>query len=484
MKYPHIKLFNLCCGKYFLDIGKNQIYKINDSNYKDIQYLSKYGYEAYYKTHNNKKITAWLKNGYLSDKKPSIINHPYTYVVEDFLTTQTSNLLLQVTQTCNLRCAYCPYSGNGTLNRKHEIKKMSKDTALKSVDFLIKNSLYTDSLYIGFYGGEPLIEYDLIKSVVEYSKRLSQGKTIHYSITTNATLMSNELIDFLIENDFSVLVSLDGPEHIHDKNRRFVHSGSGSYKIVYKNLSFILKNYPNFVNNIGINAVWDLEENYDEVVDFFNNDEVLKNYKYSIMPVDSTIIDKQFSMSYKNYYEIDLKRLFDLIDYLIEDLSESNNYIDNRIETFDSIESALIPRVEMPFETHHAGVCFPGINRLFVDVDGNFWPCEKVSENSQVSTIGDINKGYNYEKIKELLNLGKLTEKECKECWCNPFCTSCIRCCDAFSTLSREKKLYECKIIQKTVMNNLTEYIIFQEVERNIKEAYNECRTNNRPLSN
>lgn len=484
MSYPHVKLFNLCCGKYCYDVGKNQIYKINNEDYKEIQYLCKYGYEAYFNTYDNAKIKNWIKNGFLNDKRPSVIRHPYTYVIKDFLTTQTNNLLLQVTQTCNLRCAYCPYSGSGNLDRKHSAKIMSIQTAIKAVDFLLKNSKYTDALYIGFYGGEPLLEEDLIKSVVEYSKKEANGKPIYYSVTTNATLMSEELVKFFVKNNFSIVISLDGPEHIHNKNRKFAYNGAGSYKTVYRTLTYILTNYPEFVENVGINAVWDLEEDYDVVSNFFASDNVLKHYKYSIIPVDNTITDTQFSMFYKNYYEKDMDRFLVLMDQLIDDINETNEDSDNRVETFDAIKNALIPRVEMPTETHHAGVCFPGINRLFVDVEGKFWPCEKISEISKISTIGNVEDGYHYGKIETLLNLGKLTEDECKACWCSSFCTCCLSCCDALSNLSKEKKLYECEKIKKNTLYNLTEFIIYQEVKRSMKGAGNhECSTYDISLS-
>ena len=101
---------------------------------------------------------------------------------------------------------------------------------------------------------------------------------------------------------------------------------------------------------------------------------------------------------------------------------------------------------------HPSGPCIPGQLRLFVTTDGNFFPCEKVSENSQVMKIGNVNEGFDYEKVKKILNVGKLTENECKECFAFRNCSLCSMVADTGKSeedeLSRNLKLESCARIR------------------------------------
>lgn len=98
------------------------------------------------------------------------IKHPQTDRLETILSHRLQGIVLQLTQSCNLRCSYCAYSGK-YYNRNHNPGKvMSTHTAELAVDFLMKNSDQLDGVNIGFYGGEPLLEIDLIKHIVNYIK--------------------------------------------------------------------------------------------------------------------------------------------------------------------------------------------------------------------------------------------------------------------------------------------------------------------------
>ena len=91
-------------------------------------------------------------------------------------------------------------------------------------------------------------------------------------------------------------------------------------------------------------------------------------------------------------------------------------------------------------------MCIPGRDKLYVTVNGDFYPCEKINENNKYIKIGNLTEGFNETKIKELISLPKITEHECKKCWAFRFCEICIAHCEDFTCgLSREAKLQECK---------------------------------------
>lgn len=152
-----------------------------------------------------------------------------------------SNLALFVTQSCNLRCVYC-YGDGGGYGGSGD---MSPEVAMKAIDWLIEQSGKVKSLNIAFFGGEPLMNFPLMKQIVEYaSKRGTEtDKKFTYSITTNATLLDEEKIAFLKENKVSVLISFDGSEEIQNKQRPFA-DGSPSYKSTIPKIKKLLENFP------------------------------------------------------------------------------------------------------------------------------------------------------------------------------------------------------------------------------------------------
>lgn len=105
----------------------------------------------------------------------------------------------------------------------------------------------------------------------------------------------------------------------------------------------------------------------------------------------------------------------------------------------------------------------PGVNRLFMDVDGTFYPCERVSEQSEIMKIGHVDKGVEVEKAQYLLNIGTLTEQECINCFAFNFCTACCSHCDGNKELSRDKKLEYCETTKKAVLQDLQMIALLDE---------------------
>lgn len=142
-----------------------------------------------------------------------------------------NGLTLMIIQECNLRCTYCYGEGGEYQDRG----KMSLETAKKSIDFLIGNSKNKE-LLICFLGGEPLMNFPLIKDVVAYCNKYENDKPIHfkYTITTNGTIWNDEIEKFLREKHFTVQISVDGNKDVHNCNR-FYANGLGSFDVMEKN---------------------------------------------------------------------------------------------------------------------------------------------------------------------------------------------------------------------------------------------------------
>ena len=201
---PFIHCFRTynCC--YFYDFNTNAIVRIPESVYVHLQHLEK-------GTANisecdadvNEILNRLTEQGFLSSHHWCKIEHPASRLLENYLEGSVQSLTLQVTQQCNLKCEYCPYSG-GFYNRQHNNRKMSFEIAKKAIDFYFLHSFDIPDAQIGFYGGEPLIEFEMIRRIVEYCNNEYYGKKIRYFVTTNATLLTEEKIDFLMKNNFDI----------------------------------------------------------------------------------------------------------------------------------------------------------------------------------------------------------------------------------------------------------------------------------------
>lgn len=152
-----------------------------------------------------------------------------------------STLVLNVNTGCNLSCTYC-YKED--LAKPADGRKMNFVTAARSVDLLLEAGAARDRVNIVFFGGEPLSNVALIKQVVAYAEAEAAraGKSMDFSMTTNATLLTPPLIEYFDEHRFGISVSIDGPKDIHDRHRKSV-GGRGTYDVVARKVRLLLERY-------------------------------------------------------------------------------------------------------------------------------------------------------------------------------------------------------------------------------------------------
>jgi uncharacterized protein len=185
-------------------------------------------------------------------------------------------LILNVTEDCNFRCKYCTYSEYYEYTRPRSEKCMVFSVAKKAIDqfiMLLKEGQRFNPLRepsIGFYGGEPLLNFDLIKDCIEYVETIDDDFGIIYNITTNGSLLDKHKADWLMEHDFTIAVSLDGPEEEHDRNRIY-SDGKGTFRNVMKNVSSIMDSGYKKIFSM---AVFDWKSNLFEIEEFFNRIDV------------------------------------------------------------------------------------------------------------------------------------------------------------------------------------------------------------------
>lgn len=460
-KKPFIHLFQTSNGFYVYDVNTDSILQLEEEVYK---YLKN---EQIGEINDfTPKYVDFLKNkGYLKENRVMITEHPETEYLKYHCNNKVEGITLQVTQNCNLRCSYCTYSG-GYINRVHSNKRMTKELAKKSIDFLIKHSRDCQELSIGFYGGEPLLEIDLIKWCVEYSKECVEGKEIRYNITTNATLITEEIIEFFNKHNVLLMISLDGPEDIHDKNRKFAGTNTGSFKTILENLKMISEKFPEyFKNNVHYNTVLETN-NFSCVSKFLNKEELFNNALFlsSLVSEVNSIkkIDKSNSFYEESQYALFIGFLNILGRIKIEDTSK---LLSTQLASIGNTRRGKQgkQRLIIPEKWHHGGPCIPGAMRLLINAYGDFYPCEKVCEDSDDTIIGDIEQGYNFKKIENMLNIERISSEKCHNCWAYQECTLCVACIGNSPT--EDILLKECEKVRNNVENDYKDYCVLTGLE-------------------
>lgn len=454
----HVKPFCTPKGYYVYDRETNSILEVTGDEF--IAFLRIQEKSA--TKQDFEMLCKFQEKGFCMESKLKAIQHPQSDIAKYYLENRIEKITLQVTQNCNLRCSYCAYS-DSYFQRSHSNMVMTYDTMVRSVEFLMRHSSNSPTVDIGFYGGEPFLEFENIKKLVEYIMENYPFKEITYSITTNGTIFTDEIISFLEKNDFGVTISIDGPREVHDKNRKFV-DGTGSFDTIMKNLQYIKERALEFYRRISFNTVLAPGNDHKCINDFYDASEMLEDNQLFA----STL--SEFGSKEKIQYD----ELF-YISYNIQRtkmlLAELGMISQEKIPKIVSQEMAFIAHTydglgrmyELGGIAHPGGPCIPGAKRPMIDVNGAIFPCERVSESSLAMEIGHIDRGFDMDKVSAVLNIGQLTEDECINCWCFTHCSLCAAAADDSECLSRETKLKYCVGVENGALDKLITICLLKE---------------------
>lgn len=382
-------------------------------------------------------------------------------------------LVLQVTQKCNLRCSYCVYSGDYK-NRNHSQKEMSWETAKEAVDYLYGHSMSSEDIYISFYGGEPLLMFRLIKEVVEYVKREYCQRTVHFNLTTNGTLFTPEIVQYFIKNNIQIMFSLDGPKEVHDKNRIFAGSNRGSFEKLRDSMKMIYSmDRKYYKKNVSFNTVLDPQNELRTIYEFLDKDRLISKNLSRISVLNDNYTDKQCEFSGEfveeqeyEYFKCFLSKLKRINEKFVARAVKEE--FDNEMREIKQHEEKM--QEEISKVNHHSGPCIPGAKKIFVTAEGNICPCERVSEISEVSKIGDIKKGIDKNKVLNLLNIERYSQDRCKDCWAYQHCTICIACADDTKNISNKEIEKHCWKVRGGFEEAMKNYCTLKELGYKFEE--------------
>ncbi len=316
-------------------------------------------------------------------------------------------ICLHMAHDCNLRCGYC-FADSGTYGGSRGL--MSLETGKKALDFLIKSSQHRQHIEVDFFGGEPLLNFDVCKELIRYGKE--QGALNHkifkFTLTTNGVLLSDEIQQFLNDENISAVLSLDGRKAVHDHMRRFP-DGSGSYDYVVEKFQQFAQSRDDreyYLRGTYTHHNLDFAEDVAHMTDELGFQEISmepvvaeKQYDYALTEDDLPILYEQYDQLARHY----LKKY---------EAGQGYNFFHFNV---DLGHGPCLPK--------RLSGCGAGHDYLAVSPEGDLYPCHQFvgDERYKVGTVesGIINKDI----CAAFQNSHVLAKEDCMHCWARFYCS-------------------------------------------------------------
>ncbi len=324
-----------------------------------------------------------------------------------------TTMVLNVTNQCNLSCGYCYEYGDDkivdTENGKQS-KFMSQETARQSVEFMLEESQDIETVHLTFFGGETLMNFPVLQETVAYARRRAaeMGKGIEFSLTTNATLLRPDIIEWLADNDIGVTVSIDGPKEMQDEFRVF-KSGGGTYDVVVPKVRALLRRHrsrPIAARVTLTRQVLDVQRIYRHLT------EEIGFWEVGFAPVttswtrDYAIGDKGFDTMLGQFNEL-------AEDFLAAALENRHHGFSNVKDTIEEIHKGV----------SKAYPCGAGLGLRGVSTDGDVALCHRFA-GSDEHKLGTVRDGVDHSLQQKFLEEHHLAHKtDCQTCWARPLCS-------------------------------------------------------------
>ncbi len=342
-------------------------------------------------------------------------------------------LCLHVAHSCNLNCSYC-FASQGRFHGERAL--MSFETGKRAIDFLVENSGTRRNLEVDFFGGEPLLNWEVVKQIVEYARSIEKekGKNFRFTLTTNGMLIDDEVIEFSNREMHNVVLSLDGRKEVHDRFRKD-YAGNGSWET-------IVPKFQKFVEARGGKNYYIRGTFTHANPDFLEDIKVMLDLGFTELSMEPVVCAPGDPMALT---EEDRKIVCGQYEKLAELMLERE--MEGRPFTFYHY---MIDLEDGPCIYKRISGCGSGTEYMAVTPWGDLFPCHQfVGEDS--FKLGDIWNGVTNTAVRsEFGDCNVYAREECRDCWARLYCAGGCAA-NAYHATGSVRGVYEdgCKLFRK-----------------------------------
>lgn len=347
---------------------------------------------------------AWLeKRGIFREPLPTYNDEENAAYIQRLTRMSTNKIELYLAEACNLRCRYCYVDAHDALD--HGL--MPWEIAKQAVDLVFARGGGAESIHITFFGGEPLLNKPVLKQVIAYSQARGSatGQRVTYSMTTNATLLDDEIIGLIKRYNFGLMISMDGPPDVHDAMRPMA-DGSGSFDVAARNVKQLMRRRRSVTVRCTLsNRCLDRPRIVRFLEDFGFTRVAMSRCTgtvdglgpYDIGPAENAILHAQDDA---------------FVERLLEQLARGERI---KFNPWASVMRTIHDR------QHRRMRCGVGRGCTTVGIDGRLYPCHRyVGMDPYV--LGHVETGIDREKFAAYLHGYFETKRKCESCWAINLC--------------------------------------------------------------
>ena len=347
--------------------------------------------------------------------------------------TVVKALCLHIAHDCNLACQYC-FAEEGEYHGRRAL--MSFETGKKALDFLIANSGNRRNLEVDFFGGEPLMNWQVVKDLVAYGREQEKihNKNFRFTLTTNGVLLNDEIMEFANKEMGNVVLSIDGRKEVHDHMRPF-RKGAGSYDL-------IVPKFQKFAESRNQDKYYVRGTFTHNNLDFSNDVLHLADLGFKQISVEPVVAQPTEDYAIR---EEDIPQLYEEYDKLAAEMVKrhKNGNDFNFFHFMIDLEGG-------PCVAKRLSGCGSGTEYLAVTPWGDFYPCHQFVGLEEFK-MGNLDEGtFNLDLKAEFAAAHVYTKPECRQCWAKFYCSGgCQANAHAFNGDISKPYEMECKLEQK-----------------------------------
>ncbi|NLA85165.1 MAG: thioether cross-link-forming SCIFF peptide maturase [Clostridiales bacterium] len=353
-------------------------------------------------------------------------------------------MCLHAAHDCNLRCSYC-FASTGDFKGKRSI--LDLETGKKALDFLIQHSGNRRNLEVDFFGGEPLMNFPVVRELVEYGRKQEKkyNKKFRFTITTNGLLLNEDILEYINKEFVNVVVSIDGRPEVHDRLRKTC-AGTGSYNVIMPR-AVKLAESRNQTDYYVRGTFTKFNKDFDKDV-LHLADAGFK--QISVEPVVASE-EEEYHLSKE-----DLQEIYDAYDRLLKVYLERKKQ--GRGFNFFHFQ---VDMEQGPCAAKRSTGCGAGNEYIAVTPEGDIYPCHQFVGNEDFKMGSVLDGSFDTEMQKVFRSTNVFTKEKCASCWAKFYCSGgCAANAQNFSGDIRipyelgcdmEKKRLECALAIKAL---------------------------------